>query len=70
MSRIKIAQFGAGRIGAYHFKNLLVSEHASVSHLLEVDTARAAALVSKYHRQEQVRVVHIDQSGDVLADKE
>ena len=68
MPRLRIAQFGAGRIGAYHFKNMLVNEHASLSHLVEVDTKRAAELVDKYHMQDLVRVVHMDQSSDVLND--
>ena len=68
MSRLKIAMFGAGRIGTYHFKNMLTNEHASISHVIETDTARADTLVRRYHMEQLIQVLNMNESECVWKD--
>ena len=67
-ARVKLVLFGVGRIGTYHFKSMLVSEQASISHVIEIDTTRADAVVRKYHMEETVKVMHMDKMAEVLSD--
>ena len=68
MGKLRIALFGAGRIGSVHFKNMLTNEHALISHVVEMDIGVAKQLVDKYQMDSMVKVGHIDDKETILAD--
>ncbi|XP_013383840.1 uncharacterized protein LOC106154129 [Lingula anatina] len=62
-----VAVFGTGRIGAIHFKHLMIMPDVEVLWLVEEDTQRGESL-AKSHRS-KARVVSPEHSEQVYADK-
>ena len=68
MGRLNFALFGAGRIGAIHFKNLIANPGATVRWVVEVDVTRAKELVANYRLEDSVEVTDIKTAQKVLQD--
>ena len=68
MSRLKLALFGSGRIGAVHFVNMITNQRASISWIVEVDVKRAEELVKKYNMNDMVKVINMEDADKVFSD--
>lgn len=67
--RVGFALFGTGRIGTVHFQNLVInSGRVEVRWVVEEDTAKARALLEKYHLQGKVKVASTTEVEAVLGD--
>ena len=57
-----------GRIGAVHFRNLLMNPRAEVIWIVEEDEMRAVDLLERYKMSEKTSVCHMSEIEKVLND--
>ena len=69
-TRIGLAIFGAGRIGAVHIQNVRTNQRAVLRWVVEEDVARATSLLRELGLEEQVKVASNSQADAVLQDKQ